>query len=182
MSDEELLSKLMKELEELSSSGMEIFEKTGNELLNRKPSPERWSPIEQIDHIVITQNQYNKIIFTALIQNTKRGNYNSFKPGLFSKWFTNLMEPPVKKRLPTNEIFYPKSNITPHDLRLSFDKSMGDMKQIIDRAVSEKKLKVKVSSPVSPLIKFQIGGAIMAMLAHGRRHIWLSKDTIDSYR
>lgn len=179
MTDKDLLSELLNQLKEIKSNGIDILINTAEELLNKKPAPDRWSPAEQIDYLIITQNQYLDKISSTLESNSKRGNYKSFKPGIFSRWFIKMMEPPIKKSLATYTIFTPTSNLSKNELTSKFERSMLKMNEIITYAVSKKKLKIKISSPVSGLIKFEAGGAIMTVLAHNRRHIWLCRKILE---
>ena len=97
-----------------------------------------------------------------------------FRYGPLVRWLLRSLEPPVRRRTRTPRRFYPPSGVV-HDVRLvleQFNDAGGKWEECIQLANGLDLIRVKVRSPVVPLLRFPLGAQLAGQAAHERRHLW----------
>jgi hypothetical protein len=142
------------------------------EQLNWKPEPGRWSVGECVLHMVETNVGYSNNLEAKIRELRERGKLarGPFKYGWFSRWFVGMVEPPVKRRLPAPKTFAPVSRRASVDdvgaLAASVDRIAG-----LNRAAAGLDLRPKIGSPVSKLVRLEVGMALRLLGGHTLRHL-----------
>lgn len=158
--------------------GVLLILKTADKIvINKRLKPSKWSVAEHISHIEIVNRLYiNKIEDTLSISSSSDEKFTS---SLIGKWFAKLMEPPVRVRLKTFKPMNPQKVLDVDQLREQFVETNKKLIELAERACSENKLNLKMSSPVTDLIKLKLGDAFNVVTAHARRHVWLVEEILN---
>ncbi len=149
--------------------------------LGWRPAPESWSIGEHLDHLSRTSELYLEAIDRALAEARERARTGdgSFRLGLFERWFVALLEPPPKRRLKAPAAFMPAaraaSGAASGPSGDELDRFLALQEQVIERLAATGRLdphRIRVVSPVSPLLRLRLGAAFAVLAAHARRHLW----------
>ena len=146
---------------------------------NWPPGPGRWSIAECLLHLNVGADVYTRLIEIATERGRARGQLATgpFRYGFLSRWFMGLLEPPVRKRYKTPRLFYPAHGVQhrPTDVLSQFESAGRRWDECLRRATGLDLARVKVPSPVVPLLRFQLGPLFAGQAAHERRHLWQAK-------
>ncbi len=176
-----------KELEKLINDYTAIIERCyvltkdlNNEQINWKPASDKWSIAECLNHLAITNNLYYKNAVSAVenaIEKNKTGD-NPIKIGVIGKIFMGF-EPPPKRRFKTPRIFSPRKDtvqVFTDEVIKKFVDSKIKMNELIKKSDGLDLNKVKISSPVTKMIKIRLGEYFSIMAPHDRRHLWQAEN------
>jgi hypothetical protein len=94
------------------------------------------------------------------------------RPGFLGKYMTRSMEPPVKKKMKTQKIYVPKSEVNTGTLLEEYKDVHNTFKQLIREADGVDLSKVKMASPAWKMLKLNLGDWFFFSAAHERRHLW----------
>ena len=174
------IQSIEKQYVDLKNSLNMITEKLSEDQFNTKPAPDKWSVAECIGHLNATWDQYKGLINNAVTQNQNSSVKNSdiFNPRYLMKLFTNMMEPPYKFKMKTFTKFVPLEKFNKQE---TLNKFNSDVDEFIDYIKIAENVDLKntiVISPVSKVIKFQLGELFPFLAAHARRHIWQADNVI----
>ena len=142
--------------------------------LNWRPSEGRWSIAECIAHLTASGNLYLAPIDAAIDRGMARDLYGGgeFRPGPIGRWLIAEMEPPPRRRLPTHR------RLTPQGLERG-DRLLDDFdamqRALVHRVVAASGLdlgRVRVRSPLIPVLWLPLGTWFAFLTAHERRHLW----------
>ncbi|MCF8241332.1 MAG: DinB family protein [Melioribacteraceae bacterium] len=179
----EQLKYFYNQFEEIEKRAEEIIDNLSDGQLNMKPSPDRWSILQQINHIAVSTEVYlEKINSPVKIVNLSNKSDSEYRPGLLGKYFVKLLEPPVKKRLKTFPIFKPKNELTGKLVMNDFIAVNEKIKNTITGMENIDLNKSKIMNPLIKFIKWRLGDAFQICAAHSRRHLWLSEQIKNSFR
>jgi len=172
------------ELEKLRNDYLVIIEDakilTGDltsEQINHRPSPDKWSVAECLEHLTLTNLTYYEVAKPAIdkaIYENKFGD-ESIKLGIIGKIFMGF-EPPPKRKFKTPKLFKPKQEthkvFEKETIVKDFVDSKMKMMELMERADGLNLNKVKMHSPVAKLIRIRLGDYFTIMAPHDRRHLW----------
>lgn len=170
----EFRDRLLKELIENENLVKEVLSKIDEDEFNRKPSPERWSIGEQLEHLIVTANLYIPKIKIVLDTKSGKNDITRYNLRFIPKKFIYMMDPPVKRRIKTFKPFLPANKINKEELQGSFLRIHQEIKTLLNRTIDEGKVKLIISSPVNKLIKLQLGEVFSLISIHAKRHIWIT--------
>ena len=146
---------------------------------NWAPEPGRWSIAECLGHLNVGADVYIRLIEHATERGRARGLLATgpFRYGFLSRWFMGLLEPPVRTRYKTPRLFYPAPGVQHRvtDVLSQFESAGRGWDECLRRANGLNLARVKVPSPVLPLLRFQLGPLFAGQAAHERRHLWQGK-------
>lgn len=170
--------------EQASDEADDLFAHTASHLLTQQPTPDKWSPVECLSHLVSFGNIYSDVINTG-IRHAAVGSANdqtSFKPRLFWRWVIHFFEPPYKIGMKTIQSFEPQQTDQPsaEQVLQSFS---GLQQHFIEhiRTCEKKGINLsgeKVSHPVVSFLKMTLSECLALTEAHQRRHLWQAQQTI----
>ena len=147
--------------------------------INWRPAPTRWSIADCLVHLNVSADVYTRQMRSAIENGRARKLMapGPFRYGPLSRWLLRWLEPPVRRRSKTPRQFYPPSGVA-HDIEdvLNQFRDAGRMwDQCLRLANGLDLARVKVRSPVVPLLRFQLGALFAGQAAHERRHLWQAK-------
>ncbi len=155
-----------------------------SEQLVRTPAPTKWSALQAIDHIMLTNREYFPEIARA-IRDSRAANRHATEPFHYSwlgRQIVTLFEPPPKLRipLPTRRIAPPV--IPDFDtVRRAYEEHTVRFGEYIREAMTVDMRRTKVRSPflIERWVPLNLGATIGALLAHGRRHVYQAQGAVN---
>lgn len=142
--------------------------------LTWRPGAGRWSIIECLAHLNRANHAYSANAERALRAAKERGATGTgpFKHGRFIQWAIAYLEPDKKKmRAKTPGMFHPGELKDPETEIAAFRAELDLTEARLREADGLHLAKVKLSSPVSRLIRLSLGQYFEMHTVHDRRHI-----------
>ena len=173
---EDMIAEAERQRDEVSALLAEI----DDERFSRRPEPHRWSPGEQIAHVPLTDRPYLERIARALSDARQAGRTSNgpFKGQMIGSWFARLMEPPPKRRMRTPNKLEPAADLERAEVRADFVACREELIEQLRAADGVDIDRARMRSPFLAVLKMPVFCAFEVLLAHGRRHIWLAKQTL----
>ncbi|RMH73686.1 MAG: DinB family protein [Gemmatimonadetes bacterium] len=151
---------------------MDVFLKTLNlPQLCWKPTPEKWSIADCLDHLLITDTLYFEKL-NAAIEYAKQHNIRektAYKPTLVGAFFVKAVQPGSRVKLKAPSLF--KLSTEPAQVPAKFIAHESQFQQIIETLDGLDINRLKISTPLTPLIRFSVGDAVHMLYVHQQRHI-----------
>lgn len=151
----------------------EEFSNLSFEQLNWKPSEEKWSIGQCLDHLIISDCLY----FPSLKKITE-GEYHmnvweKWNPlsGLFGKMLATQINENPRKKLKAPKIFSPSQSKIDRGVLERFHKHMDTLIDMIRRCKSLEINKIHITSPASKVVTYSLRKAIIILIQHEHRHI-----------
>jgi hypothetical protein len=168
------LEEIRLQLEAIKLRAANLLAGLTNDQVNWRPGPSRWSIGQAVDHLNVTAAIYVPTLDLVIrrAHDRKRFNRGPFRYGIVERWMVRSMEPPPRRRFRAPRSFLPMLSHSPETLLPAF---LDWQDRIADRLKAANGLdlsRVKVWSPVLPLIRFSLGQTFALIAAHERRHLW----------
>lgn len=153
----------------LKAGKLEMFSK---EILEKQPTPEKWSVAQVLHHLNIYSRFYINAIEHKmhLHQTTPR---DSFTPGWLGNYFTKLMRPATeskvgkKMKAPKNAI--PAAQPDSKAMLQEFLQHQNHLLNLLEIAKSIS-LDIRIPTSLSRLITLKLGDTFRFFIAHQHRH------------
>ncbi|HEX8903745.1 MAG TPA: DinB family protein [Longimicrobiaceae bacterium] len=143
-----------------------------------RSEPGKWSIGQIVNHLNVSGRSYTEVLGPALANARAQGSPDrgDFKPSLIGGFMVRSMEPPPRMRLKAPRIYRPAEEGGP---KLDREREMAGWRALHDaveeriRAAAGLDLRrIRIVSPVTPLVRMNAGDALALILAHERRHLW----------
>ncbi len=137
--------------------------------LTIRPSTGWWSVGQIAEHLVVTHALYFDEMEAAIAKSPKRPSSDAeHKPTFFGKFLLKNVGPDANS--PAPRIFWP-SEQPPSDIMAKLKADHERLMDMINRSGELDLNAVKMPSPVSKMIKINLGDALLMHALHGERHI-----------
>ena len=144
-----------------------------DEAITWKPAPDVWSMAEIVQHLTTTTTEYRDGLETTLARARQRplNRRAPFKARPFAAWFVRMAGPTSERKVKAPKRFQPQaSEGGPHVLDL-FLEQQEEVLQWIRSAGDADLNRPRFGSPVTPLLRFSLGEALLLMVRHQQRHL-----------
>jgi DinB family protein len=152
-----------------------LFEGRTEAQLLWKPAPGAWSIAECMLHLNRAGRVYLGAIDRALGEGRRRGlaGDGPYRHPWFSRWFVASLEAPAKMRFKAPKIFAPAAAPAGSGRAIleEFQALGGDVGERLDASRGLDLGRVRVVSPVTPLVRLSLGMAFSLLATHERRHL-----------
>lgn len=152
------------------------YKKVGFE---KKPFPKKWSAVECIVHINTTNKSYIEKIQNSLTGSAKVDTGKSyFKPRYLISKFIASMKADSKMKFKSPKIF---TDSYTGDFEKVIQEFYDTQNELINLAETSRKYdlsKIKLTSPVTKLLKLQLGEAFMIIIEHQKRHLLQAENAL----
>lgn len=149
-----------------------------DDAINWRPGAGRWSVAECLLHLARTNGLYVPPLERVVRAAREQGRVGTgpFRPNWFGKWFAAQMEPPPKRRFKVPRPFRPpQERATAESARRAY-LEMNDAMQAIARSADGLDLgRIRMTSPITRWMRFNLEAAFLAIAAHDRRHLWQAR-------
>ncbi len=168
------VSAIRQQYQALITREHEVFEGVDEELAAQRPSPGRWSMAECIAHLNVTGDPYLESL-TSMMDDAERRQTprrRAHGPGVFARWLTRTLEPPYRLRVKTFTRFEPQAGAGLTQTLSMFEKQQQSFLGLIERMERQGVPRMRVASPVQPLLRLHADDWLRFLAAHARRHLW----------
>ncbi len=151
-----------------------LRERHDDAALARKPAAGGWSACECIEHLHITTELYAPRVRALIAQHGKPGSRPDdpvVRPGWFAAWFIRQASPANPRRLPAPKAFRVEPGAAGVASFERFAASQRTLGELIHQARGRPLNNSKLATPVSRLIRFTLGEALLLLVTHQQRHI-----------
>ena len=169
---DERIERFIATAEQIAGEVKETFGRLSEAQLNWKPSAEKWSAAQCLDHLIVS----NKLEFPAIEDALKDGYRNPFwsKPPFFSKLCGNfligMIKPGNNKRFKAPKSFRPAQSDISAGIVDDFVSNQQEVLDILRRADGIDLDHVKIISPIGSLFTYSLHDAFLTIVLHERRH------------
>ena len=172
MDSQSFLDGLISELTSIKSAAETHFGNLTDEQLNWQPQPEKWSISQNLEHLILTGELYLTEIREAIKEGKNMDHKGlTFKYSWFGKFFVNSLKPNPKFKVTTFKNIDPGKSGRGRDSLDVFIEFQDKIKPFLEEAYQVDINRIKIKSPVFPLIRLKLGEAFEAVLTHEKRHL-----------
>lgn len=132
-----------------------------------------WSVGQVLEHLVTTDREYLGKMRPAIAGARRRGGGGTsrpWKPTWVGGMIARATDPAATKRVPTPRRFRPAGPPRP-DVAARFRASREELAALLDEVGGLDLRRVRVVSPVSALVRMNLGDAFLILTLHGERHL-----------
>ena len=161
-----------KHLEVITKRFEENFSSLSEAQLNWKPSSERWSIAQCMDHIIASNLTYFPAMNEVIDGKYSIGFWQKYSPFTKSigKGMISSLGSEVKKKMKSPKIFLPSESGF-SDILKKFRNHQSDLLTVLKKIEEKDPKEVIINSPVSKLITIPLFDAIQVILVHEERHL-----------
>lgn len=182
MTDLQLLDKFKYESAKLNLFISRKFASLTDGQINFHTSDGKWSVGECFDHLIVSNRMYyDKLaekLNTGKLKNRKSDDIHVINTFLGNK-IIQTVKPDSNKRMKTFRVFEPANTKFNDEVFEKFTHLQNKFVQLIGNFKKTDLSKVKVSSPVSKLIRLNIADVLMIIIHHNNRHIKQAEKIVD---
>lgn len=162
--------RLTRDLRAVSATAEEIPRKASQAQLDWCPPDGGWSASQIFEHLCVANDSYLESLHLLVPDSrTGFGTANTFwKPSLAGKLLVRSMESPRKSSTP--KIWAPGPTARPNVIS-EFLRRQNDLEDLIHRSLAYDWRRLRLASPVSMLIRMNIGDAFTVLVRHEQRHL-----------
>jgi len=179
MSDE--VDRLVNEMRTITDDVRASFGKLSAEQLNWKPSAERWSVAQCLEHLLTSNKGYFPIIESVRSGQRKTSFLERLPvlPGLAGKLLIKSLDPASTRKIKAPKKFEPaQSEISPTVI----DEFAAQQEKVIEgmKATSHLNLeKIVITSPAVSAVTYSLRDAYRIIVVHEQRHLQQAKRVTD---
>ena len=176
------LAPLVAEAGKIADDARATFGSLSSEQLNWKPGAEQWSIGQCFDHLMTTNRELFPIL-EKIIRGKKRNTLwqsMPFLPGFFGRLFIKSLDPASTRKLKAPKIFKPSmSDISPTVIN-DFIGQQQEVLRYMEATSGLDLKKIFVTSPVSPVIIYNLMDAWTIIITHERRHFMQAERVMET--
>jgi hypothetical protein len=152
--------------------------------LNWRPMDARWSIAECIAHLTASGNAYEGPIARAIDRGFAKRMYGGrdFYPGTIGRWMIAQMEPPPRRRMQAPKRIVPQHVESAPQLLANFEKMQATLIEQVKMTAGLDLSRIKLGSPIVPIVRLPLGTWFAFLIAHERRHVWQARQVLQELR
>ena len=161
--------------EENRRIALEVCGSLTHDAFNWRPADGRWSVAECVEHLNISGQLFGEAIVAAAARGRDAGltGTGPFRYGFMTRLVLNGVQPENTKRYRAPKMFKPRpaSYYDPMRLLQTFDATGDRWMRCLASANGLDLARIRVASPATRLLRFNLGGLLAIQAAHERRHL-----------
>jgi hypothetical protein len=169
----DFLQTVTEEAEKNSSEARRLVTGLTEEQLNWTSAPGKWSMAQCLDHLATTTKQFEPYLAGAISRGREKWPASAtlpYRPSWVGGWLAKQVMPETARKLPAPKAFRPaRSNISG-----SLDKFLEEQDALLKFVRAAAGLdynKVRLRSPVTPLMRYSLADAFVVNVLHAQRHL-----------
>lgn len=133
-----------------------------------------WSIWQILDHLARVNSHYGTALAEALSRSASwhPGRTETIRPGFLNARFVRSLEPPVRTRLKSPAKGLPGSTGPVKEALERFLGSHQLLREIAKSGATVDLNRIRFRNPFLSVLRFTVGGALLIVNAHDRRHLW----------
>lgn len=169
----DFLQTVIDESEKNNVEARRLASELTDQQLNWTSNPEKWSIAQCLDHLAVTGGAFDKYYTDAIARGHKKWPVREavqYRPTLVGGWLLRQVNPEKKRGLPAPKVFRPAQS----DIRGSLEKYLKQQEVFLNFVRTATGLdynRIRLRSPVTPLMRYSIADAFVVTVLHGQRHL-----------
>ena len=141
--------------------------------LNWKPSPDKWSIAQCLEHLTAASGGFNPYFVEALARGRQRfaaASPPTYQPSFMGRWLIKHVEPESPRKLRAPKIFKPSTS----NVQNALDNFLEQQKAFLEFVAETNGIdynRTRLRSPVTPLVRYSLADAFVVTVVHGQRHL-----------
>jgi hypothetical protein len=167
------LAALKREIDDATARAKQLVERLDEAAFAKRPAEGSWSPAECIAHLSLTTRAFLPLIDNALAT-SPRGAVDSakrYRKDLFGWLLGKIMEPPVRMKVKAPAPFVPHVSSSRVEVLREFEELQAELARRVESANGYDIGRVRVRSPFSTSMSYNLIAALAVIPAHERRHL-----------
>lgn len=164
-----MLAQLLAEVDSIDAEVSALQSTLGEAELGRTAPHGGWTVGQVFDHLIVSNSLYYGAIEKAL-ERARPSSHSKWRPSLLGRLLANSLSPRSSRRVPAPRVFKPGAKPSANVVKL-FLESQERFRALARRATAVDLSRTRVSSPVSPLIRINLGDAFRMIVVHEQRHL-----------
>jgi DinB superfamily len=181
----DLLQTIATESQKNSEQAQQLAANLSEEQVNWKPSPDRWSVAQCLEHLTVANKEFEPYLTAAIAQGKERWPMSEpvrYKPTLLGGWLARELLPETTRKHSAPKIFRPSEGPIIHD---SLQRFLNEQTRILDFVRDAKGFdynKARLRSPAISLIRYSVADAFVIIVVHCWRHLAQARRVLDAYQ
>jgi len=170
------LDEVKAQFDAASARARQLLTETSADNLTRRPQPGRWSAVECVAHLTLTNQHYPPLIRGALEQAPPGdGPYGMDFRGRLLRW---ILEPPYRSGVKTMPSMEPRTGESPEQVLAGFLASQEELLKLLEAARGKALERTTITSPFSKRMRYNAYSCFQVLAAHERRHLWQAEQAL----
>ncbi len=169
----DFLQKVIDEAEKNNVEARLLAGELTEQQLNWTSNPAKWSIAQCLDHLAVTGGAFDKYYTDAIARGRKKWPVREpvqYRPTFVGGWLARQVTPETKRGFPAPKVFRPAQS----DIEGSLEKYLKQQAVFLDFVRASAGLdynRIRLRSPVTPLMRYSIADAFVVTVLHGQRHL-----------
>jgi hypothetical protein len=141
---------------------------------NWKPSQTEWSIAECLEHLALSQAAFKPIVSRALERGRERFHvisHPTYRPTWMGSWLIRHVSPESPKKLTAPKVFRPSATSAIWGSLERFLREQEEFLTFVRHSAGIDYNKLRLRSPVTPLIRYSLADAFVVIVVHAQRHL-----------
>lgn len=177
----DLINTTIGEFDKVTTQAKSLFGNLSATQLNWKPSAEKWSIAQCLDHLIVSNSTYYATLTAVITGQHKNSFYQSV--GFISRFFGNYLiketGPVVGKPMKNPPAFAPSQSQITSTIVADFEKHQHDFSALIQQLSKTDLNKTVVSSPALGIITYSLTDLLTILAGHEQRHLNQAKNVLN---
>jgi hypothetical protein len=179
-SSQQYLSELTASCEQILDDTQHLCSGLSEQQLNWKPAPDSWSVAQCLDHLITTNTAYYNA-FESLVPTAGKsgiGEERPYRASLLGRLMIWTLQPgrKIKMRAPSASV--PSQSTLPRTIVDDFIASNRQLMDYMRRSRGLDISSIPVTSPLSSLVRLNLGDAYGIIVTHTQRHLLQAKRVV----
>lgn len=178
LESQDFLQTVIEEADRNSQGAQQLVAGLDDNQMSWTSSPDRWSIAQCLDHLAVTSRQFNSDFTTAIKQGRDKWPVTSavqYKPSLVGGWLIRQVVPETTRKVPSPKVFRPSQSTLIEGALEKFLNQQSMFLSFVREAQGIDYNKVRLRSPVTPLMRYSLADAFVVTVVHGWRHLAQAK-------
>ena len=182
VSQQQQATALLAAMQALDERAAEL-ERVDRAALDWQPPERGWSAGQVLEHLCVANDSYlvqlRKLVGQSAAAGARTGGDAVWGPSFVGRLLVRSME--SARKLPAPKMWQPASAPRPNVIA-EFLARQREIEELIERSMVSEWRRVRMASPVSGLIRMNVGDAFTVLVRHAERHFRQIDDRLASYR
>ena len=174
LESQNFLKTVIEEADRNSQGAQQLVDGLSDHQMSWTSSPDRWSIAQCLDHLAVTSRQFNSHFTTAINQGRQKSPVKSalpYKPSWVGGWLIRQVVPETTRKVPAPKVFRPAQSALIEGALENFLNQQSIFLGFVREAQGIDYNKVRLRSPVTPLMRYSLADAFVVTVVHGWRHL-----------
>jgi hypothetical protein len=173
LESENLVDTVIAQAQRNASEARSVVDGLSDAQLNWKPSPDKWSIAQCLEHLTAASNGFNSYFVDALARGRQRFaavSQPTYQPSFMGRWLIKHVEPESPRKLRAPKIFKPSASNVQNALNDFLEQQKTFLKFVGETSGIDYN-RTRLRSPVTPLVRYSLADAYVITVSHEQRHL-----------